>query len=110
MMMTEMDIETSVHYVHLTRLIARENFIICGLFLSVLLYWLSVGKSNLHVTGRKRRILLLLLLLLVVVAAASYFGAHVHSVIMQVCLQHHTTTRKVARDSMNDNTANLFAS
>jgi hypothetical protein len=25
--MTEMDIETSVHYVHLTRLIAREDFI-----------------------------------------------------------------------------------
>jgi hypothetical protein len=27
MMMTEMDIETSVYYVHLTRLIAREDFI-----------------------------------------------------------------------------------
>jgi hypothetical protein len=27
MMMTEMDIETSVQYVHLTRLIAREDFI-----------------------------------------------------------------------------------
>jgi hypothetical protein len=27
MMMTEMDIETSVHYVHLTRLIAREDYI-----------------------------------------------------------------------------------
>jgi hypothetical protein len=26
-MMTEMDIETSVYYVHLTRLIAREDFI-----------------------------------------------------------------------------------
>jgi hypothetical protein len=26
MMMTEMDIETSVYYVHLTRLIAREDF------------------------------------------------------------------------------------
>jgi len=25
--MTEMDIETSVYYVHLTRLIAREDFI-----------------------------------------------------------------------------------
>jgi len=28
MMMTEMDIETSVYNVHLTRLIAREDFII----------------------------------------------------------------------------------
>jgi hypothetical protein len=27
MMMTEMDIETSVYYVHLTRLIAREDYI-----------------------------------------------------------------------------------
>jgi hypothetical protein len=27
MMLTEMDIETSVYYVHLTRLIAREDFI-----------------------------------------------------------------------------------
>jgi hypothetical protein len=27
MMMTEMDIETSVYYVHLTQLIAREDFI-----------------------------------------------------------------------------------
>jgi hypothetical protein len=27
MMMTEMDIETSVYYVHLTRLIAREHYI-----------------------------------------------------------------------------------
>jgi hypothetical protein len=27
MMMTEIDIETSVYYVHLTRLIAREDFI-----------------------------------------------------------------------------------
>jgi uncharacterized protein YxeA len=27
MMMTEMDIDTSVYYVHLTRLIAREDFI-----------------------------------------------------------------------------------
>jgi hypothetical protein len=27
MMMTEMDIETSVYYVHLTRLIAQEDFI-----------------------------------------------------------------------------------
>jgi hypothetical protein len=27
MMMTEMDIETLVYYVHLTRLIAREDFI-----------------------------------------------------------------------------------
>jgi hypothetical protein len=27
MMMTEMDIETSVYYVHLTRLIARKDFI-----------------------------------------------------------------------------------
>jgi hypothetical protein len=27
MMMTEMDIETSVHYVQLTRLIAREDYI-----------------------------------------------------------------------------------
>jgi hypothetical protein len=27
MMMTEMDIETSVYYVHLTRLIVREDFI-----------------------------------------------------------------------------------
>jgi hypothetical protein len=27
MVMTEMDIETSVYYVHLTRLIAREDFI-----------------------------------------------------------------------------------
>jgi hypothetical protein len=26
-MMAEMDIETSVHYVHLTRLIAREDYI-----------------------------------------------------------------------------------
>jgi hypothetical protein len=26
-MMTEMDIETSVYYIHLTRLIAREDFI-----------------------------------------------------------------------------------
>jgi hypothetical protein len=27
MMITEMDIETSVHYVHLTRLMAREDYI-----------------------------------------------------------------------------------
>jgi hypothetical protein len=51
LMMTEMDIETSVYYVHLTRLIAREDFIkftcrestktyICNFYLKRVTLWL----------------------------------------------------------------------
>jgi hypothetical protein len=38
MMMTEMDIETLVHYVHLTRLIAREDYIKLWVYLKKSLF------------------------------------------------------------------------
>jgi hypothetical protein len=44
-MMTEMDIETSVYYVHLTRLVAREDFI--------KYYNMFRGVWNQHVTWHK---------------------------------------------------------
>jgi hypothetical protein len=42
MMMTDMDIETSVYYVHLMWLIAREDFI---KFLSYILYFSGNGEK-----------------------------------------------------------------
>jgi len=34
--MTEMDVETSVHYVHLTRLVAREDYIKCAIVIFIM--------------------------------------------------------------------------
>jgi hypothetical protein len=57
MMMTEMDIETSVYYVHLTRLIAREDFIKFTRRESTKTYmaylWLAIKPElSLHYAGR----------------------------------------------------------
>jgi hypothetical protein len=56
MMTTEMDIETSVYYVHLTRLIAREDFIMIAkctvhatimlLIINMYLNYLFAGSST----------------------------------------------------------------
>jgi hypothetical protein len=49
MMMTEMDIETSVYNVHLTRLIAREDFIKLDGFFGMTkagFSWLRIGTNS----------------------------------------------------------------
>jgi hypothetical protein len=58
MMMTEMDIETSVYYVHLMRLIAREDFIKSSMYVSQALNQTKARNNGGTVEKQKRGALL----------------------------------------------------
>jgi len=49
-MMTEMDIETSVHYVHLMRLIAREDYIKFYYYIKLMGFWTFSSSGILNGT------------------------------------------------------------